>query len=298
VLKYDWNNCVVERGDSRKHLPWNFGQFGSNTTYTHSRTNYVAAMDALGKLKEIAAADLGGSPDDYDIGDETVFATADPSRSMTYAQAAQRAIELGGRFSGQEYPEDINDMTKRSVDGLAGTGLIGVAKDNLGRSGTVAGLAAGFMEIELDLETGKWEILDYLGVADCGTILHPQGLSTQVRGGAVMGIGMASTEKHIYDPQNGLPATYLLHQIKPPTYLDLPGEMQWAAVGEPDPENPVGVKGVGEPVQGCAAAALLRAISNALGGHYFNRAPIVPDMVVNAATGRSQSHGPLQVNTA
>jgi xanthine dehydrogenase molybdenum-binding subunit len=51
-------------------------------------------------------------------------------------------------------------------------------------------------------------------------------------------------------------------------------------------------------VQGCAAAALLCAISNALGGHYFNRAPIVPDMIVNAAAGRGQSHGPLQVNTA
>lgn len=298
VLKYNWDNCVVERGDSRKHLPWNFGQFGSNTTYTHSRTNYVAAMDALVKLKEIAAADLGGAPDDYDIGEETVFATADPSRNMTYAQAAQRAVELGGRFSGQEYPEDLNDMTKRSVEALAGTGLIGVSKDNLGRSGTVAALAAGFMEIELDLETGKWEIIDYLGVADCGTVMHPQGLSTQIRGGGVMGIGMAATERHIYDPQNGLPATSSLNQIKPPSYLDLPSEMQWAAVGEPDPENPMGMKGVGEPVQGCAAAALLCAISNALGGHYFNRTPIVPDMIVNAATGRSQSHGPLQVNTA
>ena len=114
----------------------------------------------------------------------------------------------------------------------------------------------------------------------------------------MQGIGMTATERHVYDPQNGLPASASLLGSKPPTYLDLPGEMQWAAVGEPDPENPVGVKGVGEPVQGCAAAALLCAISNALGGHYFNRAPIVPDMIVNAASGRSQSHGPLQVNTA
>jgi hypothetical protein len=51
-------------------------------------------------------------------------------------------------------------------------------------------------------------------------------------------------------------------------------------------------------VQGCAAAALLCAISDALGGHYFNRTPIVPDMIVNAASGRPQSHKPLQVNTA
>jgi xanthine dehydrogenase molybdenum-binding subunit len=68
VLKCDWENCVIERGDSRRHLPWNLGQFGSNTSFTMARTNYVAAMDVVQKLKEIAAMYLGGSPEDYDIG--------------------------------------------------------------------------------------------------------------------------------------------------------------------------------------------------------------------------------------
>jgi len=66
----------------------------------------------------------------------------------------------------------------------------------------------------------------------------------------------------------------------------------------PDFNNPVGVKGVGEPVMGCAASALVCAISDALGGHYFNRTPVVADMIVNAAAGRPQSHQPLQVSTA
>jgi CO/xanthine dehydrogenase Mo-binding subunit len=298
VLRYDWSRCVVERGDSRKHLPWNLGQFGSNTSYTMTRTNYVAAMDALAKLKDIAATDLGGAADDYDVDGEAVFAKTDASRRMSYAQAAQRAIELGGRYSGEEMPEDLNEMTKRSVTGLAGSGLIGVAKDNLERSGTVPALAVGFMEIELDVETGRWEILDYLGVADCGTVIHPMGLGNQVNGGAVMGVGLATTERHIFDPQNGLPGTCGLYQAKPPSYLDVPSEMAWAAVGAPDPENPIGAKGIGEPVQGCAAAALLCAISDALGGHVFNRTPVVPDMIINAVSGRPQSHRPLQVNTA
>ncbi len=47
VLKVDWERCVVERGDSRRQLPWNNGQFGSNTNFTMSRTNFVAATDAL-----------------------------------------------------------------------------------------------------------------------------------------------------------------------------------------------------------------------------------------------------------
>ena len=297
VLKCDWNNCVIQRGDSRKHLPWNFGQFGSNTSFTMTRTNYVAAIDALEKLLEIAAIDLGGSPTDYNIGGERVFRTEDPSVFITYADAATRAIELGGKYSGENAPEDINAMTSRSVAGLAGTGLIGVARDNLEKEGTVAALAAGFIQIELDLETGKYEILDYLGVADCGTVLHPRGLEIQIKSAAVMGFGMAGFERHAYDPQNGLPSATGIHNSKLPTYLDVPSPMDWAATDIPDPQNPVGVKGIGEPIQGCASAALLCAISDALSGHIFNRVPVTADMIVNAATHREQSQKPLTTNT-
>jgi CO/xanthine dehydrogenase Mo-binding subunit len=298
ILKANWDNCVVVRGDSSKHLPWNLGQFGSNTSFTMTRTNYVAAMDAVAKLKEIAAMDLGGTAEDYDIGGERVFAKSDPTKGLTYAQAARRAIELGGKYDGHEVANDLNPMTKASAAGVAGTGLVGVAKDNLPRVGTVPALAAGFIEIELDTETGKFEILDYVGVADCGTVLHPQGLAHQIKSGAVMGLGLAASERHIYDPQNGLPGNIGLLQAKPVSYLDVPATMQTAWIDIADEQNPVGAKGIGEPVQGCAAAALLCAISDALGGHYFNRTPVMADMIVNAAAKRPQSHKPLQVNTA
>ncbi|MBM88618.1 MAG: aldehyde oxidase [Gammaproteobacteria bacterium] len=297
ILKCNWDNCVIERGDSRRHLPWNLGQFGSNTSFTMTRTNYVAAIDALQKLLEIAAIELGGSPEDYDIGDEKVFRKEEPSSYISYADAARKAIELGGKYSGQNVPEDVNPMTGRSVAALAGTGLIGVARDNLEKEGTVPALAAGFIQIELDLETGKYEILDYLGVADCGTVLHPRGLEIQVKSAAVMGFGMAGFERHAYDPQNGLPAATGLHNSKLPTYLDSPSPMDWAATNIPDPQNPVGVKGVGEPIQGCAAAALLCAISDALDGHNFNRVPVTADMIVNASSGQKQSQKPLSTNT-
>ncbi|MDD9896838.1 MAG: molybdopterin-dependent oxidoreductase, partial [Gammaproteobacteria bacterium] len=297
ILKCNWDNCVIERGDSRRHLPWNLGQFGSNTSFTMTRTNYVAAMDALEKLLEIAAIELGGSPEDYDIGEERVFRKEDPATFISYADAATKAIELGGRYSGQTVPEDINSMTSRSVAGLTGTGLIGVARDNLEKDGTVPALAAGFIQIELDTETGKYEILDYLGVADCGTVLHPRGLEIQVKSAAVMGFGMAGYERHAYDPQNGLPAATGIHNSKLPTYLDSPSPMDWAATDIPDPQNPVGVKGVGEPIQGCATAALLCAISDALDGHTFNRVPVTADMIVNVTSGREQSQKPLSTNT-
>jgi xanthine dehydrogenase molybdenum-binding subunit len=296
VLKYNWDNCIVERGDSRKGLPWNLLQAGSNTSFTMTRTNYVAAMDAKRKLQEIAAKDLGGTADEYDIANETVYHKRNRSQSLTFAQAAQRAIELGGEYAGYEMPEDLNKMTKSAVVSLAGSGLIGVAKDNLEKTGTVPALATGFIEIELDVETGKYEILDYIGVADCGTVLHPQGLETQIKGGAVMGFGLATMERYSYDPQLGLPANTALYQCKPPSYLDVPVEMKTDAVDKADPQNPIGSRGIGEPLEGCAASALLCAISDALGGHYFNRTPVTPDQILNAASGRPQSHKPMQVN--
>jgi xanthine dehydrogenase molybdenum-binding subunit len=296
VLKVDWADCVIERGDSRRHLPWNIGQFGSNTNFTMARTNYVAAMDAVNKLKEIAAGRFGGKPDNYDIDGKRVYRKGSPSVGMTYGQAAQRAIELGGKFDGHELPKDINPMTQASATAIAGTGLIGVAKDNLPMTGAPSAYAAAFVQIELDTETGKYQIIDYLGIADCGTVIHPAGLETQIKSGAIQGFGVAGMERIVYDPQNGLPASVGLYQAKPPTYGDSALRMKTSAVDKPDPSSPLGTKGIGEPLLGCAAAAVLCAVSEAVGGHVFNRTPVVSDMILNHLSGRPQSHGPLQVN--
>jgi CO/xanthine dehydrogenase Mo-binding subunit len=292
-----WENCVIERGDSRKGLPWNSPQVGSNTSFTQSRTNYVAAMDAKAKLLEIAAMDLGGKPEDYDIGGERVFSKADSSKGLSYAEAARRAIKVGGKFSGKEAPKDINPVTRAGLARIAGSGLIGVAKDKLPLSAMPPALAAGFVMIELDVETGTFEILDYVGVADCGTVIHPMSLATQVKGGAVMGFGIASTERYVFDPQVGLPANVGYLGFKPKSYLDVPSEMHWDAVDLADPQSPLGSRGIGEPLQGCAGAALACAISDALGGHYFNRTPIMADMIVNAVAKRPQSTKVLAANT-
>jgi len=261
------------------------------------RSYHAAAMDAKQKLLEIAASEFGGEASDYDVADEVVFATADASKTMTYAEAAQKAIEMGGKYDGHEPPDDINPMTTAAVAGVAGSGLVGVAKDNYDISAVPPALAAGFMMIELDIETGDVEILDYTGSIDCGTVIHPQSLATQIKGGAVMGIGLASKERIVYDPQNGVAANVGFYKAKPPSYLDVPATMEWTAVDIADPQSPLGTRGMGEPVMGCAASAMISAISDALGGHYFNRTPIVTDMIVNALAGQEQSHKPLQVAT-
>ena len=153
-------------------------------------------------------------------------------------------------------------------------------------------------EIELDLETGKYDILDYVGIAECGTVIHPKGLEQQMKGGAVWGMGMAGLERHVYDPQNGLPAAVGFHDCRIPTYLDVPSVTQSGAVDLPDPQNPFGARGIGEPSMGCSVAAVASAISDALDGHIFGRTPISPDMIVNHVAGLEQSYKPLQTNNS
>ena len=296
VLNFDWEDCEIHRGNSENNLPWNSYQAGSVSTFAHTRTNYVAAMDALRKMKAIAADTMGGEPDDYEIDGKRIFRSDNAAQGMSYGAIAARAIQLGGEYSGQTYPDDINAITKRSVENLAGTGLVGVAKDNLPQEGVIPGLACAFVEIEMDLETGKYEILDYVGIAECGSVLFPAGLAQQMKGGAVWGMGMAALERHVYDPQNGLPANIGYHQCGIPSYLDVPSVTRTSAVDLPDPQNPFGARGIGEPAMGCSVAALTSAISDALDGHIFGRTPVSPDMVVNHVTGRDQSFLPLQTN--
>ena len=296
VLGYDWSNTVIERGGTLKAMPFNIGQFGSNTSFTMTRTNYAAAMDARQKLLEIGAMMLGGTADDYELRNEHVVAR-DSSASITFAQAAEKAIALGGKYAGHDVDPELRELTKAAAQMIAGTGLIGVAKDKLPKNGIVPALVAAFIEIELDPETGKVDIVDYLGIADVGQVLHPRGLDAQIRGGAVMGFGLAATERYIYDPAYARPNAKGYYQAKPPTYLDVPAELATLAVeGAHDPQNPVGAKGIGEPVQGAASSAYLSAVSDALGGYTFNRVPVVADMIINAAANLPQSHLPLQTN--
>ena len=296
VLKCEWDECVIHNGSTEANLPWASYQAGSVSIYTQTRSSYVAAMDAVDKMKAIAAETLGGEPGDYDIDGARVFNTSNPAQEMTYAAVAARAVQLGGAYSGETYPEDIHEITQRSVQNVAGSGLIGVAKDNLPRDGVVPGLAVAFVEIELDLDTGKYDILDYVGIAECGTVVHPMGLAQQMKGGAVWGMGMAALERHVYDPQNGLPANVGYYGCRVPTYLDVPSVTRTDAVDLPDPQNPFGARGIGEPAMGCSVAALTSAISDALDGHSFGRTPVSADMIVNHVAGRDQSYKPLQTN--
>ena len=135
MLAMPWEKVQVIWGDTSKGLPYSCLSVGSQTTHAMTRANHAGAMDAKLKLQEIAARDLGGAPSDYALGNERVYRRSRPGAGLSYAQAARRAIELGGSFDGHELPQDIHAVTKTAAAGLIGLGLMGVAKDTYPRDG-------------------------------------------------------------------------------------------------------------------------------------------------------------------
>ena len=279
MIGADWSLCDVVWGDTSKNLPWTSISAGSQTTHAMTRAAHAAATDAIAKLQEIAAKMKGGNPAAYKVGGGKV---SGPGGSITLAQAAQKAIELGGKYDGHELPTDINGLTKASAAKLAGMGLMGVAKDNYPRDGQTQSYAVGFAEVEVDVETGKYSIVDFTLIADVGIVVNPRSLQGQAFGGAMLGIGHAISQKWVYDQHYGVPLAKRFHYNRPPTILDKPVEMKFAALNIPDPETPVGARGIGEPPVGAGYGAVMNALAAAVGDEVFRRTPVTPDVILMA----------------
>ncbi len=296
LIDIPWDKVDVTWGNTSKHLPNTCSQSGSSTTHAMTRAAHAAASDLVKKLQEIAAQTLGGRPESYRVANERV---SSGGRSMTLAQAAQKAIELGGTYDGHELPEDIAAFTKTSATNLAGQGLMGVARDNYGRDGITKAYTVAFAEVEVDVETGQYQVLDLLAVADCGTVIHPRNLKAQVLGGIMLGLGHALGQKWAYDQHYGVPLAKRFYHNKPPSILDAPLKMDAVALGLPDPETPVGARGIGEAPVGAGFGAVVNAISAALGSDdIFRRAPVTPDMILMALEHGRPMQEPLTLRTS
>ena len=174
---------------------------------------------------------------------------------------------------------------------LAGQGLVAAAKDQYPHDGATYSFVASFAEVEVDAETGKYYIVDFLAYADVGTVLHPRALGGQVLGRSTLGIGHAIGQKWVFDPNYGMMVSKRFHHSKPPTILDVPVNMQWEALDIPDPETPVGSRGIGEPPVGGGCASILNALSDALGDEIFRRAPVNADTILTSLeSGRPMQH--------
>lgn len=133
------------------------------------------------------------------------------------------------------------------------------------------------VDVEVDPDTGKVQILRYTVAQDVGTAIHPSYVEGQMQGGAVQGIGWALNEEYWYDDRGTMRnATYLDYRI--PTCYDVP-MIETIIVEVPDPAHPYGVRGVGEvpicPPQAAIANAIARAV-----GVRMQQLPMSPPRVM------------------
>lgn len=135
---------------------------------------------------------------------------------------------------------------------------------------------AGMVEIELDKETGHVEILDYVAVVDCGTVINPNLARVQTEGGLVQGIGMALYENIQYSDK-GQMLNQSFMQYKLPTRLDM-GKLRVEFEESHEPTGPFGAKSIGEIVINTPAPALAHAIANAT-GIWFRELPITSEKI-------------------
>ncbi len=289
VLDVPWEICDVVWGDTSRVMPYTCASGGSQTTHAMTRAAFAVATTARQQLKEVAARSLGGKPEDYEVRNARVFRK--DGAGISFAEAAQKAIELGGIYDGHQAPADVHKVTKSAVAALAGQGLVVAARDNAPRDGDTYSFVASFAEVEVDVETGKYFITDFLAYGDVGTVLHPHSLGGQMLGRSTLGIAHAIGQKWVIDPEYGATVAKRFYQNKPPTILDVPVDMQWAALNIPDPETPVGARGVGEPPVGGGCASILNALSDALGDEIFQRAPVNADTILASLdAGRPMQH--------
>lgn len=142
---------------------------------------------------------------------------------------------------------------------------------------------AGMVEIELDKETGHVEILDYVAVVDCGTVINPNLARVQTEGGLVQGIGMALYENIQYS-EKGQMLNQSFMQYKLPTRLDM-GKLRVEFEESHEPTGPFGAKSIGEIVINTPAPALAHAIANAT-GIWFRELPITSEKIAMGIAGK------------
>jgi aerobic carbon-monoxide dehydrogenase large subunit len=116
--------------------------------------------------------------------------------------------------------------------------------------------------VEVDEETGKVDLVNYVAVDDCGNQVNPLIVEGQIHGGVVQGIAQALFEEAVYDDDGNL-VTATLADYLVPTAADLPGFVTDSTV-TPSPTNPLGAKGIGEAGTIAATPAVINAIVDAL----------------------------------
>jgi CO/xanthine dehydrogenase Mo-binding subunit len=225
---------------------------GSSATFKTGWACYQAAEDVKRQMIERAAKIWEVDPPDVEYDRGVITYTKNPELRMTFRELARRLNATGGPI---------------------------VGRANVAPRGAGPGFAVHIVDVEVDPDTGKTEILRYTAFQDAGKAIHPSYVEGQIQGGVVQGIGWALNEEYVYNPDGQMVNSSFL-DYRMPTSLDLP-MIDPVIVEVENPGHPFGLRGVGEVSIVPPMAAIANAIYRATGMR-MRQLPMSPAKVVKA----------------
>ena len=225
---------------------------GSRTTFASGWAAYECAQDIKRQLIERAATIWDVSAADVELTGGALQHKSDSDLKMTFKELAAQLNGSGGPISSQ------------------------VSVDPRGAGGA---FSTHIVDVEVDPETGKVDILRYTTVQDAGKAIHPSYVEEQMQGGVVQGIGWALNEEYFFN-QDGQMVNSSFLDYRMPVSLDLP-MIDTVIVEVANPGHPYGVRGVGEVPIVPPMAAIANAIHDAVGVR-MERLPMSPGAVLEA----------------
>jgi CO/xanthine dehydrogenase Mo-binding subunit len=243
---------------------------GSRGTKSVGSAVKAAAEDARAQLLEFAAGKFSTdlkktvTADQLSIADGKISITSDSSvKPITFADAVNSGFII------------VDARPIPAAATIIGRGVVPPVTNYAQQT-----YAAGFYEVEVNIETGVVRVTDALHVHDVGKVINPLTLTNQVHGGAVQGMGFALTEQYIYDAATGIPVSSNLDDYKMFMINDVP-PITALFVESNDAVGPFGAKGIGEPPLAVPASAICNAIYMAAGIR-LKSLPMTPRKVLDA----------------
>ncbi|HEV2602864.1 MAG TPA: xanthine dehydrogenase family protein molybdopterin-binding subunit [Microvirga sp.] len=253
------DNVSIVHGDTDK-VQFGMGTYGSRSGAVGMSAIAKALDKVIAKGKKVAAYVLEASEGDIEFKDGK-FTVAGTDKSLDFASTALQAY-IAHKFSGQDLEPGLKEGA--FYDPTNFTFPAGVH----------------ICEVEIDPDTGVTRIERWTAVDDFGVIINPMIVEGQVHGGIAQGVGQALLEGTVYD-KNGQLVTASYNDYCMPRAHDLPS-FQVGMTVTPCPSNPLGIKGCGEAGAIAAPAAVINAITDAL-GHEDIAMPATPQNVWRAA---------------
>ena len=257
--------------------PYGLGAWGGRGAIVTSGSVVKAAEIVATKAKLIAAGLLEANPDDIVITDGKLHVRGSDEPSVTI-----RDVAIAAYVRTELLPEGVDP-------GLEATATyeppgIDTEPDEHGRMNVAAAWsnASHAAVVKVDITTGTIEVVDYVVVHDCGTVINPQIVEGQTTGGVAQGIAGALYEHVVYD-EAGQPLSASFMDYIVPTSLEIP-PMTIEHLETPSATTTLGVKGVGESGTIGPAAAIGNAVSDALAEFHVDivETPITPSSVLAA----------------